>query len=871
MNNSMDQNSPQPVTSEIRFAVVMYGGVSLAIYMNGIAQELLHLVRSTARKGWRTDAESQFRFSEEELTGTERVYRQLAEVLTPGQERNGVRFIVDILSGTSAGGINGIYLAKALANGQSMDGLTRLWIEEGDLGKLLNDAQSKNGTNLSKPLQPKSLLNSDRMYVKLLQAFTEMDDPKAKPVNEGKVEGVARKLDGQAQITPELVEELDLFVTTTDIRGRVVPLRTSDRLVYERRYKYAFHFVYARPDDDAVPHTTIQTGRNDFALENNPFLSFAARCTSSFPFAFEPMRLEKIEELLPSFGGYPYKAQLEMWLRFFAPTQKQSEDIHAVKGRSFGDGGYLDNKPFEYAIEMLAKRSSDLPCERKLLYIEPAPEHPELATSKVRKAERKEPNALESSLAALVTLPGYEPIREDLLRVNERNRSIRKVTELIDGVIAGLWHSRGTRSVESQTHGTLSEIQAQRGAAYAGYNLLRVFDTTDNLADVAAKALDIERESSYLFAIRCIVRAWRELFYERGESIGRGTLSLQVPPPAQVNDPTGTTLNAFLDDFDLSYSIRKFRFVATQIDLLYRLDTRSQQRLAYMGIAPIESPKAGQDDGRVRPFLDGLCEIKKPMNDQFQRLRNVARYLHEDPALQPILAKLNQSLLDKVLGVTAPQDEQRGPFAPRLQDDDKEYVEHARQLLSESKDSADLISALNQIAELMRRQIRSAVGDGDFLSSFRHSGATGAKKDAYDAVLHFYDEFAEYDAALFPVIYGTDVGELDPVDIIRISPEDAVDIVDELGDNVRKLKGISLGHFGAFLDSRWRVNDILWGRLDAAERLIRSLLPNADGDELVRAAHDAILEDFLNETLGESGEQVLTSAIARIADQGGGF
>ena len=35
-------------TQEIRFAVVLYGGVSLAIYMNGIAQELLHLVRATA-------------------------------------------------------------------------------------------------------------------------------------------------------------------------------------------------------------------------------------------------------------------------------------------------------------------------------------------------------------------------------------------------------------------------------------------------------------------------------------------------------------------------------------------------------------------------------------------------------------------------------------------------------------------------------------------------------------------------------------------------------------------------------------------------------------------------------------------------------
>ena len=33
-------------TQEVRFAVVMYGGSSLAIYMNGVAQELLRLVRA---------------------------------------------------------------------------------------------------------------------------------------------------------------------------------------------------------------------------------------------------------------------------------------------------------------------------------------------------------------------------------------------------------------------------------------------------------------------------------------------------------------------------------------------------------------------------------------------------------------------------------------------------------------------------------------------------------------------------------------------------------------------------------------------------------------------------------------------------------
>ena len=54
---------------EVRFAVVMYGGVSLAIYINGVAQELLKLVRSTAQN------------SGKPLTGTERIYRQVGFLL----------------------------------------------------------------------------------------------------------------------------------------------------------------------------------------------------------------------------------------------------------------------------------------------------------------------------------------------------------------------------------------------------------------------------------------------------------------------------------------------------------------------------------------------------------------------------------------------------------------------------------------------------------------------------------------------------------------------------------------------------------------------------------------------------------------------
>ena len=95
---------------EVRFAVVMYGGVSLAIYINGVAQELFNLVRATASKEG-TD-KPYLSEGDEAFGGTTRVYRKLGQIL--GREGEEVqeplapnspirtRFTVDILSGTSA-------------------------------------------------------------------------------------------------------------------------------------------------------------------------------------------------------------------------------------------------------------------------------------------------------------------------------------------------------------------------------------------------------------------------------------------------------------------------------------------------------------------------------------------------------------------------------------------------------------------------------------------------------------------------------------------------------------------------------------------------------------------------------------------------
>ena len=167
------------LSQEIRFAVVMYGGVSLAIYINGVSQELYRLVRSTSR-GWMPPT-----------SGTEKIYREIAEKLN-------ARFVIDILSGTSAGGINAVFLAKALANGQDISQLQKLWLEEGNIETLLNDKRSLIQGLQTDFAKPRSLLNSQRMYRKLLEAFDAMD-----------------KTQGRS-----LVEELDLFVTATDLQGQ---------------------------------------------------------------------------------------------------------------------------------------------------------------------------------------------------------------------------------------------------------------------------------------------------------------------------------------------------------------------------------------------------------------------------------------------------------------------------------------------------------------------------------------------------------------------------------------------------------------------------------------------------------------------------
>src|SRR6185503_3505501 len=60
---------------------------------------------------------------------------------------------------------------------------------------------------------------------------------------------------------------------------------------------------------------------------------------------------------------------------------------------------------------------------------------------------------------------------------------------------------------------------------------------------------------------------------------------------------------------------------------------------------------------------------------------------------------------------------------------------------------------------------------------------------------YYYQNYDEYDRIIFPIIYGTEIGEATKVDIVRISPEDATALINERESGWHKLAGSALGHF----------------------------------------------------------------------------
>ena len=351
---------------EVRLGLVMYGGVSLAVYINGVANELFRAVRGRG------------------------VYRLLKE-LTDSD------VLVDVVSGTSAGGINGILLAFSLANSREFAPSTDIWREGADIGALLRKPHDGVST---------SLLDSENVYQPRIEQVLERM--------------WATPIDAPGEdATP--VRELDLFVTGTDYNGKLsTTLDEAGHSIDVKDHRALFWLKHRLGRKEQLHPETDAAGRQAPADDGSRHagivaLATLARITSCFPAAFTPVVISPRAE-----PASQADAKLRMWGRL--------DDQQAY---CFLDGGVLDNKPFTSTLRTIFYRTADRPVRRHVLYVKPDPERfgdDDAPAFRV-------PSFTESALDSLTKLPGYESIADDLRLVAEHNDKIDRLARLRAAVV----------------------------------------------------------------------------------------------------------------------------------------------------------------------------------------------------------------------------------------------------------------------------------------------------------------------------------------------------------------------------------------------------------------------------------------------------
>ncbi len=733
-------------TREVRFAVVLYGGVSLAIYMNGISQELLRMVRGSSD------------LPDTALDDVEKIYRELSGNM-PDNRGQKTRFLIDIISGTSAGGINGVALAKALVAGsRDLTVLKQAWTDDADIGLLLNDRGLRSGK-----LQPSdALLDGQHMYDILQRTLNRMNPPPG--------------------TTAPLVQMMDLFVTATDLDGRRAPLQLTGDTLQERIHKTVFHFSY-----EGAQKPADEPEINDFSADTDALLAFAARCTSSFPVAFPPMRFRDI----------PPAA-----LQGAADATRLATGDPGFADRQFADGGYLDNRPFSHAIDLIPFRPTTLPGQRKLLFIDPFPEaaddpdHPRVAPDY---------DFLQNARLGAMTLPRRETIRDDLRAISRLNARLDRLATLQKrwkddrNALAnlGLRFKTPGKPDNIENRDLADFINDGYGETYPLYHHLRVYGATDTLSALAGHLAGFDPRSDETAYMRQIVRAWREAHFSAYRS------------------PDKATEMAFLSRFDIDFRLRRLVHLRAILDAQMR--------------------------GRLADILPGL---RRQIEEQLAGLRRLATPAAIIPAeilTADELARLTALIRARFTDVMSATS-----FDSRFEAARKVYEEPAIRVLVDK--------AMAGIGARLRRGF-------DESSAILKAALTG--EDLKD-LLQVYHGFHWHDVTTLPFLEGSDWAEHAEVQVFRISPADS-----SLNDNPAKLAGIAVGAFGGFLNRDWREHDILWGRLDGAEQIVKALLPDP-ADAALRADYVHRLQDaILKEEFGiQNGkDRRLALLRAKLANQ----
>lgn len=210
---------------ELRLALVMNGGISLAIWMGGVTVEVNRLINADDVYG--------------EVLGLTRV-----------------RVRADVIAGASAGGINGAVLAAMMSHDNPRDielsSLRRIWLEDGALGSLFRSPMQK---------APPSLMKGDEFFLpELRKMFGVLTDG---PLTS------AERYPLRLTLTTTLLQAASRGFAD-DFGSLIADLDHRGELTFRRGPDLADDFDKSR--DPRIGDR----------------LALASRCTASFPAAFEP-------------------------------------------------------------------------------------------------------------------------------------------------------------------------------------------------------------------------------------------------------------------------------------------------------------------------------------------------------------------------------------------------------------------------------------------------------------------------------------------------------------------------------------------------------------------------------------------------------
>jgi predicted acylesterase/phospholipase RssA len=760
-------------TQDVRFAVAMSGGVSLAVWMGGVAREvnLLQQASRSRQRDCRPVPDQAVRPGPGGPEGTAGTGANPGREADPGraaspagwdaQVRNLYRQLldclditvtVDVLAGTSAGGVNAALLGLSSAAGADLAMLRDLWLKTGSMDLLLRDPSERN---------PPSLMQGDKVL------FTQLA---------GGIKGFPPAGEAFAPVTPP---DTTVFITTTMMSGETSRFTDDYGTVVP---DVDHHGLFTFHQNDLAPDPADQSSLDALAL--------AARCSASFPGAFEPSFVP-VHQKVTGVTGVP-------------PRPDMADFANMTRSHWVADGGLLANRPIAPLLSTVFSRRATREVRRVLAYVVPDGGVTAHAGQSPPADQWAKPPTLVQALKRDLDAQLSQSVASELQLIRDHNDQLTAASDLRRALA-----DMGARLPDGLvTPALLVDYQVQQGRGLARpllAEILRAVSALDRLPEGWDTAL---QPASLTATSPEQQRLTTEMAMLLGAGWNPAVLAAgPIPAPAGTAGQDQTAGEILCDEA--------------------------------AAWAAWDSSPGSDPVSRAGRF--GLPALRGAQGTVMHLIR-LGYQRAVDPGQRQMLDRHHAAVTAALQGLPAALDDDLGvartiragaePAGGRPPADLRLLVrglaDQKRRILLIGADSAALAGAWRKLAaeaiDLLRELAPLAVADGrksrreaaQALATYcQYLGSASDPATMTDRLLNL----AIAERALQPAQPVID----QPVEFIQVSANTRT-LLSPHQDRVTKLRGVELHHFAAFYKSSWRAYDWMWGRLDGSGWLVHILL-----------------------------------------------